>query len=59
MEKAKKPPPTIHELFPTLPEDRLKDIEDTLYRYCEIVLRIADRLEGEEQARVDVSGKPT
>jgi hypothetical protein len=57
METSKKKVPTMRELFPMLPEDQLKDVEDTLYRYCEIVLRICDRLEREEQERVDASGK--
>jgi len=59
MEIGKQKAPTMRELFPAFPEDQLKEVEGTLYRYCEIVLRIADRLEREEQARVDASGKPS
>ena len=59
MKTGKEKASTMRELFPELPEDQLKEIEDTLYRYCGIVLRIADRLEREEQERVDASGKPS
>lgn len=50
-EPAQERVPTIKELFPKLSEDQLTAVEETLYRYCEIALRILDRLEHEKSSR--------
>lgn len=43
--RAKNENPTIHDLYPHLNEAQLKEAEENLNRYLEIVLRIYDRIE--------------
>jgi ribosome recycling factor len=40
-------------LFPSLPEDRRKEMRDFLDGYCEIALQVLERLERERNSRID------
>jgi hypothetical protein len=40
-------------LFPSLPVDRREEMRDFLDGYCEIALQVFERLEREENARID------
>ena len=41
--------PTLHELYPSLNEQELKEAEENLERYVAIVLRIYERLCAERE----------
>jgi hypothetical protein len=43
----KKPTPTIHDLYPHLTDEQLKEAENSLERYLALVLRIFERMESE------------
>lgn len=47
----------MQELFPRLSSEQLKAVEETLYRYCEIAIRIFERLEREQSGK-DFDDKP-
>ncbi len=47
MEKEKKP--TLRDLYPTLSDEELRQVEENLDRYLELVLQIFERLELNEQ----------
>jgi hypothetical protein len=40
-------PPTIRDLYPDLTEEQLVEVEESLDRYIELVLRIFKRLESD------------
>jgi len=40
-------PPTIRDLYPNLTDEQLIEVEETLDRYLELVLRIFEHLESE------------
>ncbi len=39
---------TIRDLYPSLSEDQLKEVEETLHNYAAIAWRICERLEREK-----------
>jgi hypothetical protein len=41
-------------LFPSLPQDRRKEMRDFLDGYCEIALQVFERLERERSSCIDV-----
>lgn len=41
---------TIHDLYPRLDEEQLKEAEENLERYLELVLRIYERIQKDSQA---------
>ena len=41
----------MQELFPKLSTEQLKAVEETLYHYCEIAVRIFERLEREKSSK--------
>jgi len=43
----------ISKLFPDLPPDRQRAVQDTLDGYCELLLRIFERLENEKLGNFD------
>jgi hypothetical protein len=51
MSKSDKRGPTMQELFPKLSVEQLGAVEETLHRFCEIALRILDRLEHEQSSK--------
>lgn len=46
----KKDPITIHDLYPHLDEQQLKEAEDNLRSYIEIALRIYDRIKAANES---------
>jgi hypothetical protein len=42
-------------LFPSLPDNRRKEMRDFLDGYCEIALQVFERLEREGNSRIDTS----
>jgi hypothetical protein len=44
---TKHPAPTLRDLYPNLTDDELREAEENLARYLELVLRIYKRLEAE------------
>lgn len=59
-EKTKKESTTIKDLYPHLNEEQLKEADENLKRYLEVVLRIFERVERERESisrRFDKSTK--
>ena len=44
---------TIADLFPDLSENQLKEVRETLDRYCELLFQIFERLERERRNTFD------
>jgi len=44
------PVPTLHDLYPRLNEERLKEAEENLRHYLELVLRIYERVRLDSEA---------
>jgi len=53
MEKVSEPAITIRDLYPHLSEERLKETEESIEQYIELILRIYERVKSDPQAYAD------
>ena len=52
-EPRKHPVPTIRDLYPHLSEEQLKEAEENLERYLELLLRVFERFQADPKAYAD------